>query len=162
MSEDNIFNFNIDLESLKRDTEAVCANFDLYDEKSVEAATFAMIENVESLLGKSMRIVPHDEGHLEGSGSAKVNNVIIAQGKETDNADADPIIELTGNQPKASPGSVIEGVVSYNKPYAARQHEELSYNHKEGRQAKYLESPLKEFVREFCQNIADAVKNVRR
>jgi len=38
----------------------------------------------------------------------------------------------------------------------------LSYRHKEGRQAKYLETPLKEFVREFAKNIADAVRSVRR
>lgn len=35
------------------------------------------------------------------------------------------------------------GIVSYNTPYAIKQHEELSYWHSDGRQAKYLEKPLK-------------------
>lgn len=153
---DDIFNFSIDFESLNKDVDDVCRNLDLYDKKAVQAATHAMVENVEALLGKSMRIVPHDEGMLEGSGSAKVQNIEVAHG--TDNGN----LVQTGGAPQIHPGAAIIGTVSYNKPYAARQHEELSYRHKEGRQAKYLETPLKEFVRVFCQNIADAVKGVRR
>lgn len=153
---DDIFNFSIDFEALDKDIKNVCRNLDLYDEKTVQAATHAMVENTESLLGKSMRIVPHDEGMLEGSGSAKVQNEEIAHGTD------DGIMVRTGENPKTTPGAVITGMVSYNKPYAARQHEELSYRHKEGRQAKYLEQPLKEFVRQFAQNIANAVKGVRR
>jgi hypothetical protein len=33
-------------------------------------------------------------------------------------------------------------MVSYDTPYAARQHEELDWRHAPGRQAKYLEQPL--------------------
>jgi hypothetical protein len=33
------------------------------------------------------------------------------------------------------------GTVSYDKPYAIRQHEEMSYQHQRGRKAKYLEDP---------------------
>ena len=33
------------------------------------------------------------------------------------------------------------GTVSYDTPYAVRQHEELSYQHQRGRKAKYLEDP---------------------
>ena len=32
--------------------------------------------------------------------------------------------------------------VSYDTPYAIRQHEDLSYKHDAGRKAKYLEDPL--------------------
>lgn len=144
------FDFNLD------DVDDVCDSFDLYDRKAIQAASQAMAENTEALLGKSMRIVPHDEGMLEGSGSARVQNVEIAHG-----TDEGSLVE-SGTAPMINPGATITGTVSYNKPYAARQHEELSYEHKEGRQAKYLETPLKEFVREFVQNIADAVRSVRR
>lgn len=34
------------------------------------------------------------------------------------------------------------GCVSYDTPYAIRQHEELSYHHQRGRKAKYLEDPI--------------------
>lgn len=34
------------------------------------------------------------------------------------------------------------GCVSYDTPYAVRQHEELGYQHQRGRKAKYLEDPV--------------------
>jgi len=148
----DLFKFNFDFEGI----DEVCNNLNLYDQKAVDAATHAMVENTEALLGKSMRIVPHDEGMLEGSGSARVQEEEIAHGTD------DGTMVQTGKAPSVRPGVVITGTVSYNKPYALRQHEELSYRHKEGRQAKYLENPLKEFVREFAKNIADAVRSVRR
>lgn len=33
------------------------------------------------------------------------------------------------------------GTVSYDTPYAVRQHEEMGYQHQRGRKAKYLEDP---------------------
>ena len=33
------------------------------------------------------------------------------------------------------------GTVSYDTPYAIRQHEEMGYQHQRGRKAKYLEDP---------------------
>lgn len=35
-------------------------------------------------------------------------------------------------------------VVEFNQPYAARQHEDLTYKHKPGRTAKYLERPARQ------------------
>ncbi len=32
--------------------------------------------------------------------------------------------------------------VSFDRPYAVRQHEELTWRHDEGKQAKYLEEPM--------------------
>jgi hypothetical protein len=145
-------NFKLTVEGIDETIEGL----NLYDQKAVNAAKHAMVENTEALLGKSMRIVPHDEGMLEGSGSARVQNQEVAHG-----ADDGQMIQ-TGTAPPVLPGVTITGEVSYNKPYAARQHEELGYQHKEGRQAKYLETPLKEFSRQFAKNIADAIKEVKR
>ena len=33
-------------------------------------------------------------------------------------------------------------MISYDTPYAVRQHEDMSYRHDPGRTAKYLEGPL--------------------
>ncbi len=155
---DDIFKFDFDFEGI----DEVCNNLDLYDQKAIDAVTHAQVENTEALLGKSMRIVPHDEGMLEGSGSAKVNEVEVA-GVEPDEGEEGSFHVVSKGEPNSvRPGAVITGTVSYNKPYAARQHEDLSYRHKEGRQAKYLEQPLKEFVRQFAQNITKAIKGVRR
>lgn len=68
----------------------------------------------EYILGESRRIVPHDEGTLERSGKAGV---------------------VDGRQG-------ARGAITYDTPYAVRQHEETSYRHKKGRRAKYLEGPL--------------------
>lgn len=36
----------------------------------------------------------------------------------------------------------LNGAISFDTPYAVRQHEELSWRHLPGRQAKYLETPM--------------------
>lgn len=38
----------------------------------------------------------------------------------------------------------LKAAVAYDTPYAVRQHEELDWQHDEGRTAKYLEKPLTE------------------
>jgi hypothetical protein len=38
----------------------------------------------------------------------------------------------------------LTAAVSYDTPYAVRQHEDLTYRHDSGRSAKYLERPLHE------------------
>jgi hypothetical protein len=144
--------FNLIVEGIDETVEGL----DLYDHLAIDAANDGMVENAEALLGKSMRIVPLDKGNLEASGSARVNETEVAHGNDGGT------ISKVSNPPKVMPGTTITGEVAFNEPYAARQHEELSYEHKEGRQAKYLETPLKEFVRQFAQNIADKIKEVRR
>lgn len=148
----DVLKFDLVMEGLDETIDG----FDMWEREVTDAATHAMVENTEALLGKSMRIAPIDEGIMIGSASAKVQEIEIAHGNN------DGSISHTGQPPRVSPGATITGEVSYNTPYAARQHEELSYQHKEGKQAKYLEMPLKEFVRAFAKNIADAIKGVRR
>lgn len=65
----------------------------------------------EHLLGESRAIVPIQEATLERSGVASVDR------------------------------SSMTAAVSYDTKYAVRQHEELTWQHDEGRQAKYLEQP---------------------
>jgi hypothetical protein len=66
----------------------------------------------EHVLEEATRIVPLLEGTLERSGVASVD------------------------------GAKLQGAVSYDTPYAVYQHEGLDFNHPNGRQAKYLETPL--------------------
>lgn len=49
--------------------------------------------------------------------------------------------------------SSLTAHVSYDTPYAARQHEELDWHHEDG-QAKYLEGPLTENEDKYRQAIA--------
>jgi hypothetical protein len=66
----------------------------------------------EHLLGESRKLVPHEEGVLENSGKTSFDD------------------------------STHTAAVSFDTPYAAVQHEDLSFQHDDGRQAKYLEQPM--------------------
>lgn len=54
-----------------------------------------------------------------------------------------------------------EAMVSYNTPYAARQHEEVGWQHKEG-QAKYLESALLDNQTRISELIAQEIRKAMR
>ncbi|MGH3586690.1 MAG: hypothetical protein ACRDQ0_10240, partial [Pseudonocardia sp.] len=66
----------------------------------------------EYVLGESRQEVPLDEGTLERSGRAEVDE------------------------------STLRGSVSYDTVYAVPQHERMDYQHAPGRKAKYLEDPM--------------------
>lgn len=68
----------------------------------------------EHVLGVSRQRVPIEEGTLERSGVAQVDEASLT------------------------------AAVSYDTPYAVRQHEDLTLRHDEGRTAKYLESALED------------------
>jgi hypothetical protein len=58
--------------------------------------------------------------------------------------------------------SSMTAAVSYDTPYAVRQHEELSYRHDPGRTAKYLEGPLREEKDTILAIIAAQVRRALR
>lgn len=47
--------------------------------------------------------------------------------------------------------------VSFNTVYAARQHEEVGWNHPNGGEAKYLEKAKNEFAGEYAQIVANGM-----
>jgi hypothetical protein len=75
-------------------------------------AARGLLLGAEHVLEEANRIVPHEEGTLQGSGIASVDE------------------------------GALRGAISYDTVYAVRQHEELTWVHDDGRQAKYLETPL--------------------
>ncbi|MEU2443560.1 minor capsid protein [Streptomyces althioticus] len=92
-------------------------NFRLNFDRSVAgqmraAAARGLLLGAEHVLTEAQNLVPLDEGALQNTGTASVDE-----------------------------GS-LTAMVSYDTPYAARQHEELDWRHAPGRQAKYLEQPL--------------------
>ena len=54
--------------------------------------------------------------------------------------------------------AALRAAVSYDTPYAVRQHEELTYQHDAGRQAKYLETPLNSEGAKVAALIAREIK----
>ncbi len=51
----------------------------------------------------------------------------------------------------------LDVAVSYDTVYAARQHEELDWQHRPGQQAKYLEQPLQQNAEKAVQIIGEAI-----
>lgn len=77
-----------------------------------DAARRGLAKAGEHVLGESRKEVPHEEGTLERSGAVTMHP------------------------------TELQVTVSYDTPYAVRQHEDLRLKHDEGRKAKYLEDPL--------------------
>jgi hypothetical protein len=75
------------------------------------ASMKALHDGAEAILTESQDEVPHDTGTLQRSGT-----VTYALREDA-------------------------VYISYNTPYARRQHEDLTFRHEEGRKAKYLEDP---------------------
>jgi len=87
---------------------------------------------VEHILAESRRIVPIEEATLERSGVATVDE------------------------------SSLTAAVSYDTPYAIRQHEEMNYQHDAGRSAKYLERPLTQEADTVAEIIAAQLRRSLR
>ncbi|MER6196764.1 minor capsid protein [Streptomyces sp. NPDC001586] len=86
----------------------------------------------EHILTESRKRVPIEEGTLERSGTATV-----------DEAD-------------------LKAAISYDGPYAVRQHEEMTYRHDAGRTAKYLEGPMGEQAAQAAEIIAAQLRRSLR
>lgn len=81
----------------------------------------------EHLLGESNKNVPHEEGTLERSGTVS-----------TDPAN-------------------FTAAVSYDTPYAARQHEDMTLRHNKGRTAKFLENAMNSEVKTAAEIIRKTI-----
>lgn len=86
----------------------------------------------EHVLAESRKVVPIEEATLERSGVATVDETRLT------------------------------AAVSYDTPYAVRQHEELGYRHDAGRTAKYLERPLTEQADTVAEIIAAQLRRSLR
>lgn len=102
--------------------------------RQLAAATLYSERFTDAYLGEAQRIVPHDEGTL--------------------GATADRETEIAGNM------VVITGY--FSTPYARRQHEEEGWEHKEGRQAKYLEAPFNRAAGRYAVGMAAALRGTLR
>ncbi|MEU7891693.1 hypothetical protein AB0B45_02385 [Nonomuraea sp. NPDC049152] len=94
------------------------------------AAARGLRNATEHVLAVSNQRVPHDEGTLERSGTAVVDE------------------------------SELRGIVSYDTPYSVVQHENLDYNHKPGRTAKFLELAVREEAEVVKLMIAKQLRQV--
>jgi len=98
--------------------------------RAKDAAGKQLKKDLLDLQGKAQLIAPTDTNDLVGSAQS----------------------DATGN----SKG--VGGYVSFDTPYATRQHEEMEYHHLPGKQAKYLEAPLKANIGRYTDNMGNAIK----
>lgn len=103
-----------------------------------EAALKAMRTGAEAILTEAIDEAPIETGTLRRSGTVTVGKLpdyestyeAAESGRDMKTAFAEPI------------GKEKAVYISFNTPYARRQHEELGYNHPQGGKAKYLEDPF--------------------
>jgi hypothetical protein len=115
-----------------------------------EAGLKALRTGAEAILTEAIDETPIDTGTLRRSGTVTV-------GALPDGAQVYEAAESGSDMKDAFPGP--EGkekavYISFNTPYARRQHEELDYNHPLGGKAKYLEDPFnrnKEKVLQYAE-----------
>lgn len=104
--------------------------------RAIPALKQALNEEGQIAFRDSQRLVPVDTGTLRRSG-------VLESAKEK--------------------GTSIEVVMGYGgaaSAYALKQHENLSYRHKEGKQAKYLEQPVMQRQVKLSQNIQRRMKAI--
>lgn len=105
---------------------------DWFGEKAIRATTEgaidALIRGSEFLLTKANETIPFEEGILKDSGDVDVD------------------------------GAKLAATVFYNTPYAARQHEEVSWKHMSGRRPKWLQMTFQEQHSAVKDIMADALR----
>jgi hypothetical protein len=105
-------------------------------DKALPSLKQAMAEETQIMFRDSQRLVPVDTGTLRRSGILETP------------------VERNNN---------IEVIIGYGgaaSAYALKQHEDLSYRHKEGQTAKYLENPVRERVPSFQNNIRSRIERI--
>lgn len=106
------------------------------------------------ILENAVQDAPVETGALRESGRATLNGTQIARGKKNKkiNVGINLSKRVINYNKKAAKGATA--IVSFDTPYAVRQHEELGYNHPGGGKAKYLEDA-------FNANKDDVVKLIQ-
>lgn len=103
-----------------------------------EAGLKALRTGAEAILTEAIDETPIDTGTLRRSGTVTVgklpDSARIYEAAESGNEMKDAFPEKIGKE------KVV--YISFNTPYARRQHEEVGYNHPRGGKAKYLEDPF--------------------
>ena len=105
-------------------------NLGLLEEEIEKAAMKGVRKLANNILAESQKLVPVDTGTLKDSGA-------ISSDKKN---------------------SIV--TISYNTPYARKQHEDNTLNHPKGGQAKYLERPFNEKSGDLEKIVGDSIHKV--
>lgn len=123
-----------------------------------EVGLKALRTGAEAILTEAIDEAPIDTGTLRRSGTVTV-------GKLPDGAQVYAKAESGTEMKDAFPGVAGKGkavYISFNTPYALRQHEELDYNHPRGGKAKYLEGPFNRLKKKVVKMTELRIKKALR
>lgn len=124
--------------------------------KVAVGALEGLVRCAEDLAGKAQQLAPVDEGTLRGSASI----TLLVNGTRFDGSGAKAAAESAVRAAALAGRPItLDAEVSFNTVYAARQHEELDWEHPRGGQAKYLEGPLLSGSARYSRIIALAAQN---
>ncbi len=96
------------------------------------------------LLNNSVRQAPVDTGALRGSASVTFGQTDIARGTESG------AVEVVAS---AGPNDEPLAVIGYGEIYSLRQHEEETWQHPRGGNAKFLQKPFQENQNRYVEHI---------
>ena len=114
----------------------VLRNLSRLSKNSEKAYKAALSDEADIIFGKSLRLVPIDEGILRSTGHVKA----------------------IGSRDK--PGIKISYGGGPAKSYAVRQHEDMTLSHRSPQQAKFLEQPFREAQPGMTNRLANRIKKV--
>ena len=119
-----------------------------------EAGLKALRSGAEGILTEAIDEAPVDTGTLRRSGTVTV-------GKLPDGARVYAAARAGTEMKDAFPNEIGKEkavYISFNTPYAHRQHEELGYSHPRGGKAKYLEDPVNRGKSKVMQYVDKQIK----
>ncbi len=122
----------------------------------LEAAMKALVTGGEAILTDAINEAPVDTGTLRRSGTVTKGGLPNAE-QVFEGAKAGSEQKL--GQEKGKEPAVY---VSFNTPYARRQHEELEWEHPKGGGPKYLENPFNRLKSKVRRLVDAAVKKALR
>ena len=123
-----------------------------------EAGLKALRTSAEAILTEAINETPIDTGTLRRSGTVTV-------GALPGGAQVYEAAESGSDMKDAFPGPVGKEkavYISFNTPYARRQHEELDYEHPRGGKAKYLEDPFNRLKKKVVKMAELRIKKALR
>jgi hypothetical protein len=123
-----------------------------------EAGMKALRSGAEGILTEAIDETPVDTGTLRRSGTVTV-------GKLPDGVQVHAAAKAGTEMKDAFPNEIGREkavYISFNTPYARRQHEELDYEHPRGGKAKYLEDPFNRLKKKVVKMAELQIKKALR
>lgn len=120
-------------------------NLNKIEDEIKKEASEALIDTMADISEESLKICPKDTGELRKSLKGSVNGKDVIQGSDSGS------VSRSGSEVNSE---VLEGVISYDTPYAVRQHEVKAKNYTtSGTTWKYLETPFNKGSKKLTNNI---------